>query len=66
MLEEYLSIKEFASLLRVSPTTIRRSIKSGKLQAFKIGKGKSVYRIPRSEVQRIALFDLKKVFEEKK
>jgi excisionase family DNA binding protein len=57
--ESFLSIKEFASLLKVHQNTIRRAIKSGRIGGFKVGIGKSsVYRIPRSEINRIALFDL--------
>lgn len=61
-MEEYLSIKEFASLMRVHPQTIRRSIRLGKLQSVRIGPGKTAcYRIPRSEIGRISLFDMKEV-----
>lgn len=56
---EFCSIKEFASLLKVHENTIRRAIKSGRIGGFKVGMGKcSVYRIPRSEINRIALFNL--------
>jgi excisionase family DNA binding protein len=52
----YLSIKEFAEMLNVHPNTIRNSIKSGRINAFKIGSGKkSMYRIPTCEVERMAL-----------
>lgn len=59
-MEEYLTIKEFAGLLRVHPNTVRLSLKKGKLQSVRIGEGKKAgYRIPKSEISRIALFDLK-------
>jgi excisionase family DNA binding protein len=59
-MEEYLTIKEFAGLLSIHPNTVRRSIKNGKLQCVRIGTGERAgYRIPRSEISRIALFDLK-------
>jgi len=59
-MEEYLTIKEFAGILRVHPNTIRSSLKKGRLQSIRIGEGKKAgYRIPRSEISRIALFDLK-------
>lgn len=62
-MEEYLSIKEFAKLVNVHENTIRRSIKKGRLQAFRIGVGQSIFRIPRSEIGRIALFDMKDMVE---
>lgn len=70
-MEEYLTIKEFAGKLRVHPNTVRLSIKKGKLQCVRIGIGKRAgYRIPASEISRIALFDLKhlvkKILEEEK
>lgn len=59
-MEEYLTIKEFAGILSVHPNTVRRSIKHGKLQCVRIGIGKKAgYRIPKSEISRVALFDLK-------
>ena len=67
---EFFSIKEFALLLRIHANTVRRAIKSGRIGAFKVGSGKkSTYRIPRSEINRIALFDLedmiKKIIDER-
>ena len=66
----YYTIKEFAQRLRVHENTIRNSIKKGRINAFRIGGGpKSSYRIPSSEIHRIALFDMKdfieKLIEEK-
>ncbi len=56
---EYLSVKEFAVLLKVHYNTVIRAIKSGKLNAFRISsKKKSAYRIARSEIHRVALFDM--------
>lgn len=64
-MEEFLSIKEFASLMRLCEGTIRNAIKSGRLKAVRIGFGKRAsYRIPRSEINRIALFDLKDMVEQ--
>ena len=60
-MDEYLSIKEFAVLVKVHHNTVRRAIKTGRLQAFKIGN--KCYRIPKSEIGRIALFDLKDMVE---
>lgn len=67
---EYLSVKEFASLTRVHYNTVIRAIKSGKLNAVRIGSGKKAnFRISRYELNRIALCDLEtyvsKIIEEK-
>lgn len=57
--ESFLSIKEFAGLLGVHPNTVRRAIKSGRVMGFKLGEGRrSVYRIPRTEINKVALYDL--------
>lgn len=59
---DFFSIKEFAIKVAVHPDTVRRSIKSGKISAFKIGSGKRArYRIAKSEINRIALFDLEEL-----
>lgn len=63
-IKEFYSIKEFAFLLDIHPNTVRRSIKSGRINAFKVGSGKkSSYRIAKSEINRIALFDLEDMIE---
>lgn len=41
---EYLTVKETAVLLRVSPITVRRYIASGKLPAERVGRGIRVRR----------------------
>ncbi len=59
IIHEFLTVKEFAEKLQVHQNTIRLSIRSGRINAFKIGSGsRSEYRIPYSEIQRIAEFDL--------
>ncbi len=70
MLDEYLSVKEFASKMRLHYNTVLRAIKTGKLNAVRIGSGKkAAYRIASSETNRIALCDLEqlvsKIIEEK-
>jgi len=62
---EFLSVKEFASHVGVHYNTILRSIKKGRLNAFRIGAGKkAVFRIPRSEINRIAFMDLEQMVSE--
>lgn len=61
---DFLSIKEFASKIGVHPNTIRRGVKSGRISAFRVGGGKrSSYRIAKSEVNRLALFDMEEMIE---
>ena len=61
---DFLSIKEFAILLNVHPNTIRRAVKSGRINAFKVGYGKKgIYRIAKTEINRIAIFDLEEIIE---
>jgi len=52
--ETYYTVKEFAKLLKVSPETIRRGIRSGNIIAVRIGEGKtSSLRIPRVQLDRM-------------
>ena len=60
--KSFYTVKEFASVLRVHETTVRRLIKKGRINAFRIGaERKSGYRIPRDEISRMAAFDLEKI-----
>jgi excisionase family DNA binding protein len=59
--KDYYTIDEFANKLRVHPQTIRRGIKSGRIQAAKISG--RCYRISKDEIGRINEFDLKKMLE---
>lgn len=62
--EDFLSIKEYALLIRVHPNTVRRSIKNGHCKAFRTGRGcKAVYRIPRTEINRLALEHLETIID---
>lgn len=60
----FYTVQEFADKLNIHPNTVRRSIKSGRIMAFKIGSSKkSPYRIPHSEIERVTLFDLEEMIE---
>ncbi len=62
MPDEYLSVKEFASKIRVHYNTVLRAIKTGKLNAVRIGSGKkATFRISVTEIHRIALCDMEKL-----
>lgn len=62
--KDFLSIKEFACKMRLHPNTVRRSIKKGKLNALRVGVGKTaIYRIPASEMNRLALVNMEEVIE---
>jgi len=50
--EQYLSVKEVAALLRVSPATIRAWIRRGYLPALQPTRGTAL-RIPRSSLSRL-------------
>jgi excisionase family DNA binding protein len=47
--DEHLTTEEFAKKLKVSTETARRLIRTGKLQAIRIGRN---YRIPAAEYER--------------
>lgn len=64
MSKDFLSINEFAKMLGVHANTIRRAIKNGRIDALKVGSGKrSVFRIARTEVNRMAKFNLDAIIE---
>lgn len=59
MEDEFLSAKEFACLVCMHYNTIIRAIKSGRINAFRVGSGKkAAFRIARSEIGRITLMDM--------
>lgn len=62
--KDFYSIKEFAKLLGVHPNTIRRSVKNGRIGALKVGnRFRPLYRIPATEINRIALFNMEDIIE---
>ena len=63
-MSDFLSIKEFAAELGVHHMTIRRCIARGRINAIRVGGiNKSIYRIPKSELQRLAIKDLEDIIE---
>jgi excisionase family DNA binding protein len=63
--EEFLTITEFSVLLRIHPQTVRRAIKNGRIHAFRVGIGiRAGFRIPRSEINRMAIVDLENIINE--
>jgi excisionase family DNA binding protein len=63
--QDFYSIKEFAAKLRVSEHTIRRSIRKGRINAFRVGSSdKSSYRIAHSELARMGIVDLQKLIKQ--
>ena len=62
--KEFYTVKQFAAKINVSENSLRRSIKRGRIIAFKIGEGlKSHYRIPHSEIGRLMMFDLRNILD---
>jgi excisionase family DNA binding protein len=62
--DAFFTIKEFADKLKIHPSTVRRAIKNGRISAIKVGAEKRpLYRIPCSEIDRIALFDLREMMK---
>jgi Helix-turn-helix domain len=57
MEDELLTVKQFALLIKMHYNSVIRNIKSGRIKAFRISAGdKAAFRIPRSEIHRIAEF----------
>lgn len=58
MQPDFYTIKEFAEKLKCSTRTIFRAIENGRISAIRLGSKKGAFRIPATELQRMALFDL--------
>lgn len=59
----YFSVKEFSKITNLHPNTVRRSIHNGMISSIRIGEGKNAaFRIPKSELERLELLDLKNIF----
>lgn len=51
-----LTVEEFARRIKMHAASVRRSIKEGKIYAFRPSTGKrGPYRIPESEIERLYL-----------
>lgn len=60
----FLTVDQFSERLKVSPHTIRKAIRKGKIYAIRPGIGiKSPFRIPESELERIHLQSMYEVKE---
>ena len=61
MIEDFYTIQEFADKVKISSRTVRRMIDNGKIHAFRMGSTeKAPYRIPGTEITRIASDGFKK------
>lgn len=66
MEKEFYSVREFALKLGVSPRTIWRAIKNGRINAFHVGSSaRSSVRIAATEIARMAYVDLETFIEQK-
>jgi excisionase family DNA binding protein len=62
--KEFYTVKEFAGYLGVHYNTVYKAIKTGHIQAFKVGPGKKAsYMICHSEISRLHLFNLEDIFK---
>lgn len=62
---DFFTVNEFAEKLGVHPNSVRNMIKNGRLNAFRIGGGKtSSYRIPKSEIAIMASIDFSKYVDD--
>lgn len=61
---EFYTVAEFAKHLRIHPNTVRKGIKKGRIQAFRVGEGlRSEFRISATEVQRISEMDMTRTIQ---
>ena len=50
--EEFLTVEEIATRLKVNPVTVRRWLRSRRLRGVMLGGTKLGYRVPAGEVER--------------
>ena len=53
MAERFLTVPEVAEQLRITPETVRRWLRSGRLKGVSLGSDRAGWRIPESEVWRV-------------
>lgn len=54
----FYTVSELAKVFRVHKNTIYHAVRSGKIQALRVGKGtRAVIRIPKIEAERMMAFD---------
>ena len=53
MSERVLTVPEVADRLRINEETVRRWLRTGKIQGVRLGGTRAGYRIPESEVDRL-------------
>ena len=53
MLDQLLTVLEVATQLRITPKTVRRWLRAGKLRGVRLGGKKVGWRIPQGEVDRL-------------
>lgn len=67
MEQEWFSIREFAIYAGLHYNTVRRAILSGRIQAVDHGtRSKKFWRIHKSEIERMAIFNLREIFGNEK
>jgi len=63
--EDFYNVKELADKFKVHVNTIYHAIRSGRIQAFKVGKGeKASWRIYKTEIERMAAFDARRMIDD--
>lgn len=60
MSKDFLTVYEFADELNLHYNTIYKAVRSGRIHAFRVSEGKkAAWRIPRTEITRLATLDFK-------
>lgn len=63
---EYLTVDEFAALLRLDRRTVTNAIREGRISAIRMGESsKSRFRIPRHQIDKLMLLTEEEMKKEK-